>query len=197
MVKIDGVTIKEGQRIIIPETWNERIRKYGRCKRAPKELEITKIIKEKYEKSCYYLCVSEKRKAKMIFSEAVVKYLCGLETDDLNTGLSFENYFPPEGTIILVTKSHVKPAVFELVSELLEIDGSYYVGFDFKLNFFCEEKPLALSIASYYDGIIRATWKFMFNEDVSYMNQNERTLRDTMIYKTYIEAENLQGQLMK
>ena len=184
MLNIGKIKPQIGDRIVLPEMWHEKVVKF--CKTTyPYEFVIEELIKEK--KDTYYLCKAKNKE--ILVTSFVAKYLSAPEVNGSNIGLSFKEYLPLENEKLLLTSdrnpSKIIPAVFELEVELVEINKKSYVCISFRLNFM-NGKGFA-GIRYFSEGSQKSTWKFLNNEDISYMSDYEKEFRDTLIHKEYVK----------
>ena len=192
MLKISDNQIKIGICIILPNEWHEKILTFGKMTNCPYEFIIEEEIRDKKSKEKYYLCKPDKKENNMDFkialSEYAVKYLYSQEVPDLNIGLSFKEYLPSEDTTILVTNvrnpNQVVPGVFRIETSLVEIHEKSLICLNFQIKYI--NGSAFTSVRYYCDGSKKSTWKFLFNEDISYMTDYEKMFRDTLIHKSYI-----------
>lgn len=192
MLKIGCENIKVGTRVILPETWHEKVVNFGNLKSCAYELEVEEIVKQKANKEKYYLCKPEKKErgTKIALSDIAIKYLYGHEVPDQNIGLSFKNFLPLEDTHILVTSvrnpNEVVPGIFKIDTELVQLyeDQPGVICLNFKLDF--TNGSGFSSIRLYCDGNKKSTWKFLYNKDISCMTEYEQMFQDTMIHKMYV-----------
>ena len=190
MLSIGKINLEVGNRINLPETWHEKILKFNKMSSYPYEFIITEIVKEKNEKYC--LCKAEKKGKtfKLLLTTYVAKYCIAQEVPDSNMGLSFKEYLPLENTKLLITNdrnpSKVVPANFEITVELVELNEETLICMDFQLNFL--NGTGFTKIKYYCEGSQKSTWKFLLDEDVSYMTDYEKEFRDTLIHKNYVVA---------
>ena len=190
MLSIGKINLEVGNRINLPENWHEKILKFNKMSSYPYEFIITEIVKEKNEKYC--LCKAEKKGKtfKLLLTTYVAKYCIAQEVPDSNMGLSFKEYLPLENTKLLITNdrnpSKVVPANFEITVELVELNEETLICMDFQLNFL--NGTGFTKIKYYCEGSQKSTWKFLLDEDVSYMTDYEKEFRDTLIHKNYVVA---------
>ncbi len=204
MLKLNISPIKEGLRFTLPEAWHDKLVEIGKIANCPYEFVIKKIYKDASTKSTYYICEGEKKdkaKKKIAIAEYALKYLLAQEVPDSNVGFYFKEYLPLENSKILITNvrnpSEVVPGMLILEVGSTEIDNNSFVTLSFKINFL---NGIGLTSVKYYtDGIRKSTWKFLLHEDESYMTDYEKTFRDTIIHKSYVEksAEKLIRYLEK
>lgn len=190
MLKLNTASIKEGFRFYLPENWHETLISFGKIVDCPYEFITTQIYKDDSSKETYYICEGDKnKKVRVAFSEYVIKYLSASEVPDSNIGFSFKEYLPLEGTKLLITNTRnpnvVEPGVFKLIVGSLELENKSIATLAFRIE---NLNGNGLSSVRYYtEGSRKSTWKFIFNEDESYMTEYEKTFRDTIIHKGYVQ----------
>ncbi len=193
MLKLGNEIFEKGTRITLREAWHDKLELFSKNKKYPYEYTLMDVVKQ--NKETYYICESDKKKCCIAMTEFVIKYLFAKEVPDSNMGVGFREYLPLENTYMLITNirnpSLVVPAVLKLDCELVEIAEKSYIVFDFKLDF-TNGKGFA-GIKYYVEGSRKSTWKFVFNDDESYMSEYEMQFRDTIIHKEYVKksAEKL------
>ena len=191
MLKLSN-DVTEGIRLVLPENWHEKILKYGKLECFPYEFIVEDIVKDKSTKEIYYLCKSEKkengRSVKIALTEYTIKYLFAQEVSDLNIGLSFKEYLPMENTKVLITNvrnpSEVVPGLFTLIVESVQLKEKSLICLNFRIDFV--NGSGFTSVKYYCDGAKKSTWKFLLNEDVSYMTDYEKMFRDTVMHKWFV-----------
>lgn len=200
MLKLNA-KIEIGMRFSLPEVWHEKLMAFSTT--FPYDFSIEDIYKE--GKRTYYICSSEKivrgKKVKFAITKDVAKYIFAQEVPDLNNGLSFKEYCPMLGTKVLITNerhpSEVIPGILNLEIGLIEINGESFKYLYFKIDFIIGNDFTDLSC--YSESVKKYTWKFIDNNDESYMTDYERTFKDTVVHKTYVKksAEKLAQYLEK
>lgn len=197
-------TLKKGVRIRLPEEWHEKILDFSKATNSPYEYVIEQIVKDKESKETFCICKAEKRSDKnnrIILTEYVVKYLLAEEVKDSNIGLSFKDYLPIEDSKILITNtrnpSEVVPGIISVKVGLMSHGEDSFVSLDFSINFMNGDG--FTSIKYYCNGNKKSTWKFLLNDDTSYMTDYEEMFRDTIIHKGYVmkSCEKLASYLEK
>lgn len=189
MLKLNNDALKVGMRIVLPEDWHNEILEFSKSINYPYEFIIEEIVKDKDIKETYYICKADKKEngktIKLALAEYVAKYLSAQEVPDLNIGLSFKEYLPLENTKILITNSRnpseVVPGIFKLEAEL---NQRSIICLNFKIDFINGNG--FTSVRYYCNGNKKATWKFLLNEDTSYMTDYEKMFRDTLIHKSFV-----------
>lgn len=204
MLKLNVNPIKEGQRFSLPEAWHDKLVTIGKIVNCPYDFIVTMAYKDSNTKSTYYICEGEKRdknKKKIAIAEYALKYLLAQEVPDSNVGFSFKEYIPLENSKVLITNtrnpSEVVPGMLILEVGSTAIENESFVTLSFKINFL---NGIGLTSVKYYtEGTKKSTWKFLLHEDESYMTDYEKTFRDTIIHKSYVEksAEKLIRYLEK
>lgn len=190
MLKLNVVALKEGLRFPLPEAWHDKLVTLGKIANCPYEFIITKVDKDISSKETYYICESEKgKKVQIAIEEYAMKYLVAQEVPDSNIGFSFKDFLPLENTSMLVTNvrnpSEVVPGFFQLEVSSTALHDISFVTLSFKINYM---NGIGLASVKYYtEGSKKSTWKFLFHQDESYMSDYEKTFRDTMIHKSYVE----------
>lgn len=193
MLKLSVIPIKEGVRINIPEVWHDKLVNLGKVANCPYEFFLSQIHKDSSSKQKYYICEGEKRekskKVKIVFSEYAIKYLLADEVPDSNIGFSFKEFLPLENSSILITNmrnpNEVVPATFNLEVGSVEINDESFIFLSFILNYI---NGIGFTSVRYYtEGSKKSTWKFLFHDDESYMSDFEKTFKDTMVHKSYVE----------
>ncbi|MDO5556965.1 MAG: DUF5662 family protein [Clostridia bacterium] len=130
------------------------------------------------------------KKVKICFSEFLLRFILGNEVGvSLNEGFSFNEYLPMTNTNILITSistlSEVQPAIFKLiVGEINLPSGEPCLLLSFVIDY-SNGKSFA-NLRYYTRKSHRATWKFLFSDDTSFMTEYEKMFRDTFIHKKYI-----------
>lgn len=193
MLKLNVVTVKEGFRFTLPEAWHDKLVNLGKIVNCPYAFVITKIEKDSSSKETFYICEGEKKekgkKIQIAIGEYAIKYLFAQEVPDSNIGLSFKDFLPLENTSILITNvrnpSEIIPGILQLEVSSTELQHISFPTLSFKIN--CTNGIGLASIKYYTEGSKKFTWKFLFHPDESYMNDYEKTFRDTMIHKNYVE----------
>lgn len=193
MLKLDYEKIKDGTRIILPETWHEKVMNFGKIKECDYEFFVEKVIKHKTMKETFYLCkpVNKKQSINIALTEIAIRYLCGQELPDQNIGLSFRDFLPLEDTHILVTSirnpNEIVPGIFKIEPELVQINENMpeVICLNFKLDY--TNGSGFSSIRIYCDGNKKSTWKFLYSTDISCMTEYEQMFQDTMIHKMYVK----------
>ena len=185
MLNVGKIKLETGKRIVLPETWHEKIVTF--CKMSyPYEFFIEELIKSKKETYC--LCKAAKNK-EIVITAFAAKYLLASEVTDSNIGLSFKEYLPVENEKVLITSDRnpnkIIPAIFISDVEMVEVKEKSYVCINFKLNFM-NGKGFA-ELRYFCEGSQKSTWKFLNNEDITYMSDYEKEFRDTLIHKEYVK----------
>lgn len=186
MLQLGKEQIPIGARVLLTEKWHEKLCNFMK-QSIPYNFVVCHISKQ--NKEIYYLLESEKsKKVKIALSQHVIKYLFACEVPDSNVGLSFKEYLPDEGTTILITNirnpSEVIPGIFEIDTELLPIEQETTCCLSFKINFI---NGIGFTdIRTFCDGSRKSTWKFLMNEDESYMTDYEKMFKDTIVHKGYV-----------
>lgn len=133
-----------------------------------------------------YVCesVSTKKNTasnKIIVNNYIIKYVLGEEVDDCNVGLYFGDYFPLEGTKILIYDHNdeykILPVIVKLITTVID-ENTVLV--EYKLHDLLLNKDYSIKSQ------IKNSWKFVFGSD-KYMNDIERMYQDTFIHKSYVE----------
>lgn len=190
MLKLNVTPIKEGLRFNLPESWHDKLISFGKISNCPYEFLIVETYKDSSSKETYYICEGEKnKKVRIAIAEYVIKYLFAQEVPDSNIGFSFKEYLPIEDSKLLITNvrnpSEVVPGVLKLIVGSIEIDTKSVISVTFKIEYL---NGMGLTSIRYYtDGSKKSTWKFLLHEDESYMTDYEKTFRDTVIHKSYVE----------
>lgn len=190
MLKLKNGQIKAGYRITLPESWHEKVVNFGKISNCPYVFTIVDIFK--CDRETYYICEGErKEKCKMIkiaITDVVVRYILGQEVPDSNVGFYFKEYLPIEDTAILITDvrnpSQIIPAILNVECELVELRKESVITLTFKINNMGDEGKA--DVKYYSIGTRKSTWKFLYHEDESYMSDNERTFKDTMVHKEHV-----------
>lgn len=193
MLKVNpNLKLENGSKIYLKENWHEMVLKLLNLKEFPYEFQMNKVVNDEASKEKIFIfeSVSFKKKIYLALSYNVVKYLYASEVPDSNIGFSFKEYLPNEKTDILITNirniSNVQPATFDISLEELtlpEIGKTLYM--DFRINFL---NGGAFTTLSYYTKVNRATWKFLFNKDLSYMTDYEKMFQDTFIHRRCMQT---------
>ncbi len=196
MLKLkEQIDLKEGTIIHLSEDWHAKIMDFAHLKQLPYTIEFARKVKEKsFNEHVYIFDVvnnNKRSKQKIALSKNVVKYIQGEEVKDANFGFSFRDYLPFENSDILITSkmvcSNVQPAKFCLSIEEINIEeNEKIICLDFRLDFLNGKGFTSLS---YYtkSSSCPYTWKFLFNEDISYMTDFEKMVQDLYIHKSYVE----------
>lgn len=195
MLKVNELKLEKGEKIYLRENWHDKILTITESDDFPYEFSFLEKVKNETSKENAFIFTSDKNnkrksKIKIALSCNIVKYLFATEVPDANIGFSFREYLPFENTDILITNirniSNVQPATFEFSVEeisLPKINKILYL--DFRLNYL---NGSAFTSLSYYTKVNKATWKFLFNPDVSYMTDYEKMFQDTFIHKKYVKV---------
>jgi len=190
MLKLNNGQIKKGCRITLPESWHEKIVDFGKIFNCPYVFTIVEIFKS--NKETYYICEGERKERykviKIAMTDALVRYILGQEVPDSNVGFYFREYLPIESTAILITDirnpSQIIPATLNVECELVELQKESVITLTFKINNMGDEGKA--DVKYYSIGTRKSTWKFLYHEDESYMSDNERTFKDTMVHKEHV-----------
>lgn len=190
MLKLNTTDIKEGLRFYLPEKWHSALTSLGKIADCPYDFLIKEVYKDTFGKETYYICEGEKnKKVKIAFSEYAIKYLFAQEVPDSNIGFSFKEYLPIEDSKLLITNSRnpneVVPGTFKLIVGSLEIDSKSVISLAFRIEHL-NGVPLS-SVRYYTEGSRKSSWKFLLNDDESYMTDYEKTFKDTLIHKNYVQ----------
>lgn len=192
MIKLDEhLELKVGNQIRLPKDWQEKITEILKIQDFPSEFSMLgKLTSPKLGGTLYIFesQLKEKKNYKIALSNHVVKYLFGTEVPDTNIGFSFKECLPAENTEILITNvrnlSVVHPALFHI--DIKELDTPNYgkmLYLDFQLDFL---NGTGFTSINYYTRANRATWKFLFHSDISYMTDFEKMFQDTYVHKKYV-----------
>ena len=183
---------KEGVRIIIPESWHDKIVNLGKIANCPYEFSVLKSHKDS-SKQKFFICEGERKekgkKLKIVLEEYAIKYLLADEVPDANIGFSFKEFLPLENSSILLSNTQnpneIVPATLNLNVGEIEIDGESFILLSFMLNYM---NGIGFANVKYYaEGCKKSSWKFLFNNDESYMSDFEKTFKDTLVHKSYVE----------
>lgn len=194
MLKLDEyLELKKGTMIYLKEDWHNKALELLNTEDFPYQFEMISKVKEPSIKESLYIFeayTQNKSKVHIALSCNVIKYLFGTEVTDSNIGLSFDEYLPIENTDILITNvrniSIVQPALFCInIEELTLPKFGKLIFFDFRLDF---KNGNAFTSLSYYTKANKVTWKFLFNQDTSYMTDYEKMFQDTFIHKNYVRV---------
>lgn len=187
MIKIDGVKVKTGQIIYLPEYWHEQVEGKVGKKDIPYQFSVKD---EKKTDQKVFICEGNKNKKnhEIAVSETVMKYLLGTEVPDSNIGFSFKEYLPLDGTDVLITStknpSNVVPAKISIFCEFVEIEDKRYILIDFMADYL---NGKGFTSMAYYMNYPRGIWKFLFHGDTSYMTDYEKMFQDTYVHKQYVK----------
>ena len=192
MLKVNCNEVKPGARIILFEEWHEKILNFTQFSSFPYEFSIDEIVKDKINKQTYYICKSDKCKNgktfKIALTQNVINYVFAQEVPDLNIGLSFKEFLPVENSQVLITNSRnpseVIPGIFKIEINLVELLEKSLISLDFQINY--TNGNGFTSVNYYCFGNRKYVWKFLLNEDISYMTDYEKMFRDTLIHKSYV-----------
>ena len=187
MLKLNN-SLNSGKRIKLPKEWHDKILSFSKLETFPYEFVINKVVNDK-EKYC--ICEAEEKLTennKMVLTEHAAKYLLAEEVEDSNIGLSFMEYLPTINSKILITNnrnpSEVVPGIFDIKASLKYVDEETYIKLDFNINFMNGNG--FTSINHYCMENKKYTWKFLLNQDTSYMTDYEKMFCDTLIHKEYV-----------
>lgn len=177
--------------IVLRESWHEKLLKFGKLSSCPYEFTITKIYKNYPKtKETYCICEAEKKGKpfKIAITQHVAKYLLSQEVPDANNGFSFNQYLPVENSQLLITNERnenlITPGLFRLDLHLIELDNETFICMAFVIDY-CNGK--GFSYLPYFTiGSKKATWKFLFHSDESYMTEYEKMYRDTLIHRSFV-----------
>lgn len=183
MLKIESIKKPEGMQIHLPEKWHELGSKCIDI--AEEKFPYDFTVKEKVDGA--YLCegIRNKKTFILLVSPLILKYLNGTEMPDSNMGLSLKEYLPVEGTAILLTgknPSNVIPALMKIDTTREVKNGKLMIGLNFIADWM---NGVGKTNLEYY--LNRATWKFLFNNDLSYMTDYEKMFQDTFVHKTFVK----------
>lgn len=190
MQKLSNSEIKPGLRIILPEDWHEKAVNFGRLKNLSYEFEVEEIVKSKSNKETYHICKPREKgkNTKIALTESAIRYLFAQEVPDQNIGLSFKEFLPLEDTHILITNvrnpNEVVPGILRLEAELVELNEKSIISLNFRIDY--TNGNGFSSVRIYTEGMKKSTWKFLYNDDISYMTEYEQMFKDTMIHKMYV-----------
>ena len=178
-----------GTRIYLPEEWHQKILDFCIRKKLPYEFVIESVIEDEIKNISYCVCSAKdnERSYKLAIDDYVVKYIFAQTVPDLNVGLFFDEYLPPEKTKIIIT-SLMNPREIVLASihmdlDLINVDGESVVHLKFNLDFIAGIG--FSSLKRYLDFSKRYVWKFLDNPDTSYMTDFEKVFQDTLIHKEF------------
>lgn len=192
MLKISSeFKIEKGDTIYIKENWHEKILGLLMKKTFPYKFKFIDIALNDESKEDVYIfeSVSKSSKVKIALSYNVIRYLYATEVENTNIGFSFEEYMPNENTDILITNNRnisiVQPANFDIsLEEITLFDFGVLLYLDFRISYL---NGNAFTSLSYYTKSDKATWKFLFSKDISYMTDYERMFQDTFIHRKYMK----------
>lgn len=190
MLKLNANPIKEGTRLYLPEKWHKKLVSLGKICNCPYDYIVAQTYKDTSTKETYYICEGEKnKKIKIAVEESVLKYLTGEELTDSNLGLSFKDFLPLENSKLLITNIRdstlIVPGILTLIVGSLEIDSKNIPTLAFRIQNM-NNNDLS-SIRYFSEGNRKSTWKLLFNDDVSSMSHFEKTFKDTIIHKGYVQ----------
>lgn len=186
MIKIQPLKLDNGTNVYLPETWHELLLNSTKNNSFPYEFNYLQTINE--NDNLIYIFKNDGKGKLVGFKEDVLKYLYGIEVPNTNVGFSFKEYLPNENTDIMIThcnNSSIKVATLK-INHTIEVSEQYgkISVFDFVLIDVDESKD-ALSL-SHYTSRKRGDWKFLFNDDISYMTDIEKMYQDTYVHKKYV-----------
>lgn len=189
MLKIECIKERLGKTIYLPEDWHAKLSIIANTKEEnlPYQFEIVRDDFDYEQKVSLCQATKNKKTYEFLVTDTVIKYLYGEEVPDSNIGFSFKEYLPVENTSILITGKNsddINPGVFELKLNNVEVEDKKYILIDFIINYLNSN---AFTSMNYYLKYPRGTWKFLFNEDNSYMTDYEKMFQDTYIHKSYVK----------
>lgn len=185
MIKINNLKLDATTTIYLPEAWHEMIMNDIKGNTFPYEFTYIESVKN----NDIVINIFKGAKNKHIgLTNDILRYLFGSEVPDTNIGFSFKEYLPNDKTDILVTNiknpNNIIPATLIVKESIIEIEEYGKIpSFDFYLDYQYVEDIVSLS---YYTTCEKATWKFLFNKDISYMSDCEKTYQDTYVHKKYV-----------
>lgn len=179
MRKLSLFPVELGATFCLKESWCTRIfEKFSKSENNPTQFEVKRKV------TCGYLCEdvnSDSKNKKTIFlSNAVMKYVCGSDVDNLSENVAFGEFLPEENERILILNAEdytITPARFMLSVMFCSWDNIYYV--DFILENLLDEETITLTSE------LNNSWKSMGVSD-EYMNDIEKMYKDTFIHKDYV-----------
>ena len=175
MISIIDVKVLAGQEIMLPDTWHCKMQELLKIKRLPIEY-VVKMQDFRHR----WILQSKDNKYLIALTTIAVKYLLGHKEITSNTGWTFAEKLPEEGSELIITP------LFEDNKALvgrLELESYIYKDtctFDFKLVDICDNKKIEIDYAAYY------SWKELDSKDTSYMSDIEKLMQDTFLHKKYV-----------
>lgn len=176
MIKLDQNRYQDGIEIYLPESWHEQLESLGK---SSYPYNYTIALDGRKEIICKG--VKNKKTYTLRLSDTTLKYLTGDEVPDSNIGFSFKEYLPVDDTALIITggKNEERVSAKKLKS-LCKINEDGVPEFNFyKVSLIDGTEEL-------FDGNTKDRWKFMYNTDISYMNELEKMFQDTFIHKGYV-----------
>lgn len=185
MLKITLNSIEVGQTFSIRNAWRKQVA--GILKKDdisyPSNFKVVDITTNANKEQ---VCVCEsipndncKKVMKIVVSKLILQYVLGMEVDDCNVGLYFNDYIPIEGQKLLITDSKdnlkILPCQFLFKVEL-EQKVPYL---HFVLKNLLDSSEISIDSQS------KNSWK-MLNGSDTYMTDVEKMYQDTFIHKGYV-----------
>ena len=179
MLKNTIVSINIGTTFSIRNSWRTKIAKQLNKDEElfPFNFQVVSIENDEY------VCESipdgkSKKKHSVVVDPIIIQYLNGLEVDDVNVGLYFNDYLPIENSKLLIYNprhSTIMAAHFKFSIEMIDNLP--------KLSFVLEDllNGNIYTIASQ----IKNSWK-MLNGIDTYMTDIEKMYQDTFVHKDYV-----------
>lgn len=188
MLKIVNNRIEKGMHFQIRNSWREKIAKMLEIdvEHYPFTFQVGDLREDGYY-CCKSVCNDDSDlDCKILVTNIILKYLIGIEVEDSNVGVYFQDYLPLEGTSILLFDTlgdKVDPYKFVFITNKV---NKKVVSLDLVLKPLLFEsmeqfKDLNVSFLNYY-----ISWKFLHGTDM-YMTEKEKMYQDTFIHKEFVE----------
>ena len=197
MLKLSNENLSIGTRICLPSEWHQKILDFCYRKDMPYEFVVKDIVEDEIKNVSYYVCTAKENEQSLIIAidDYVAKYLFAKTVPDMNVGLFFDEFLPPENTKILITSlrnpKEVVLASIHMDLDLINVSGESVVHLKFNLDFITGIG--FSSLKRYVSFSKRYVWKFLDNPDTSFMTDYEKVFQDTLIHKEFfmISSEKL------
>ena len=190
MLRLTPVSIPHNFRLKLPEAWHAKILDFTSSAQFPINFIYEGKRKNTTKNEVFFIFRSKsKSNKKLALTEPVLQYFLAEKEPSSNEGLSFKEYLPIENSKLLITNynnpSEVIPAKFELIPELVILNGNSMLGLNFRLNYL---NGNGFSTVGYYSfGSRNYKWKFILHPDQTHMTDYEKLLCDTLIHKDFVE----------
>lgn len=181
MLKIFRANINSGFQFQIRNAWREAIAKTlnTEVEHYPFSFEVSEVRGDGLF-CCKSVCSEEEdAEYKIVVSEDVLRYVSGTEIDDINVGLYFKDYFPIEGTsLLLFNNDNKKVNAYKLKIDISRTN-KMMAKLEFNLTNLLDDSIVLVSECD------NCSWKMLHGPD-TYMNEVEKMFQDTFIHKEFL-----------